>query len=63
MASKFVGALTLHASAAGTMAWGFDQLQYTVMDNYITQQVGGHFQFLTIQAYVSGFQETIRLGR
>ena len=44
-----------HAASAGVMIWGFDNLKTSVLDKWIRSQVGGHFQFLTIQGLVVSY--------
>lgn len=51
-ASLRLAQVLLHFSAAGVMTWGYQSLETTVLDSWIRTQTGGHFQFLTIQAYV-----------
>lgn len=50
---------TLHATAAGVMAFGYHSLQTPPLDSLVRGQYGGHFQFLTIQGQVS----TYRVGK
>ena len=40
---------TLHAAAAGIMGFGFHSLQKLPLDHRISNQYGGHLQYLTIQ--------------
>ena len=40
---------TLHAAAAGIMAFGFHSIRYLPLDKHINSQYGGHLQYLTIQ--------------
>jgi len=49
MSLKLSAAL-LHLAAASGMAYGFHSLEHTVLDKWIRSQVGGHLQYLTIQA-------------
>lgn len=46
------GPAVLHSVSAAVMAWGYRELERTVTNQWITEQVGGHFQFLTIQGSV-----------
>lgn len=40
---------TFHAAAAGVMGFGYHSLQKLPVDRWISNQYGGHLQFLTIQ--------------
>ena len=46
----------LHALAAGVMVYGYRGLSTLAIDNWIRNQKGGHFQFLTIQGYMCNVQ-------
>lgn len=53
-------AAAFHALAAGTMLWGFNSLHTTILDSWIRNQTGGHFQFLTIQGSVHVYMTAAR---
>lgn len=40
---------TLHAAAAGVMGFGFHSVRKLPQDQHISNQYGGHLQYLTIQ--------------
>ena len=45
-------ALALHASAVALMSYGYSHLSFLPADEWISRQKGGHWQYLTILAYV-----------
>ena len=52
MASFRLGAVLLHSAAAAVMARAWFQLDNLPNNAFVEEQVGGHFQFLTIQGHV-----------
>ena len=47
------GAVLLHAVAVGIMTYAWFEIDNLPNTPWIENQKGGHFQFLTIQGYVS----------
>ncbi|KAH7923523.1 hypothetical protein BV22DRAFT_578216 [Leucogyrophana mollusca] len=48
-------ALALHATAASIMAYGFLSLKSLPIDEWISSQKGGHYQYLTIQGLATAW--------
>ncbi|KAI0341803.1 hypothetical protein BDW22DRAFT_1429906 [Trametopsis cervina] len=49
MAGFNVAAVILHSVAAAILTYGYNQLERLPNNDFVKNQVGGHFQFLTIQ--------------
>ncbi|KAH7914977.1 FAR-17a/AIG1-like protein [Hygrophoropsis aurantiaca] len=47
--------LILHAAAAGVMAYGFLSIKSLPIDDWISSQKGGHYQYLTIQGLAAAW--------